>query len=282
MFMRGSRSPGRSIEDLAIGNTYFDPYTGEYDETYGDGILAPLPEINDCHITVNGTAAFNGTKACDLQIQGVDKVAPLLVGGMDGVYKMLTCKNGRPMYKRDTQDKKGERVLWYSSMHRDWDFTNGSTPKEDDILLWGGFAGKETRPQEVHEAWHLASDFMPDFNPAKSPEYAKVNITVGCVEGSKEEDSRPAPAEQKWKPLLTDTEQDEQYWAVINQGRQDMDASGGVNSGLIIIFVATGLGIVVGLPFLIAKRRGWHKGAGDKGMIAMFRETFFGKQGHSS
>lgn len=39
-----------------------------------------------------------------------------------------------------------------------------------------------------------------------------------------------AAAEQKWKPLLTDTEQDEQYWAVINQGRQDMDASGGVNS----------------------------------------------------
>lgn len=49
-----------AVEDLAIGNTYFDPYTGEYDETYGDGILAPLPEINDCHITVNGTAAFNG------------------------------------------------------------------------------------------------------------------------------------------------------------------------------------------------------------------------------
>ena len=32
---------------------------------------------------------------------------------------------------------------------------------------------------------------------------------------------------QKWKPLLTDEEQDEQYWAVINQGRQNLDASSG-------------------------------------------------------
>lgn len=39
-----------------------------------------------------------------------------------------------------------------------------------------------------------------------------------------------AAAQQKWKPLLTDEEQDEQYWAVINQGRQDLDASGGINS----------------------------------------------------
>lgn len=35
---------------------------------------------------------------------------------------------------------------------------------------------------------------------------------------------------QKWKPLLTDAEQDAQYRAVIEQGRQDLDASGGVNS----------------------------------------------------
>ena len=39
-----------------------------------------------------------------------------------------------------------------------------------------------------------------------------------------------AAVQQRWKPLLTDEEQDEQYWAVINQGRRDMDASGGINS----------------------------------------------------
>ena len=60
---------------------------------------------------------FAGTKACDVQIQGVDKVAPLLVGGMDGVYKLLTCVNGRPMYKRDAQDAKGERSFVYYPVH---------------------------------------------------------------------------------------------------------------------------------------------------------------------
>lgn len=59
-------------------------------------------------LTLTPARLLAGTKACDIQLQGVDKVAPLLVGGMDGVYKMLTCKNGRPMYKRDTQDKQGE------------------------------------------------------------------------------------------------------------------------------------------------------------------------------
>lgn len=38
---------------------------------------------------------------------------------------------------------------------------------QEDIMLWGGFAGRETRPQQVHQAWHLASEFMPNFKPAK-------------------------------------------------------------------------------------------------------------------
>lgn len=39
-----------------------------------------------------------------------------------------------------------------------------------------------------------------------------------------------AAVPQKWKPLLTDKEQDAQYWAVINEGRQDLDASGGTHT----------------------------------------------------
>lgn len=34
----------------------------------------------------------------------------------------------------------------------------------------------------------------------------------------------------KWKPLLTDEEQDEQYWAVIKQGRENLDANSGANT----------------------------------------------------
>lgn len=129
-----------AIEDLAVGSTYFDPYTGEYEETYGDGFLAALPAVNDCHVKGNGSVSFNGvhqlswrcqpcsqeahssgcllagTKACDVQIHGVDQLAPLLRGGMDGVYKLHSCKNGRPLYKRDTKDKPGECQQWYITL----------------------------------------------------------------------------------------------------------------------------------------------------------------------
>lgn len=35
---------------------------------------------------------------------------------------------------------------------------------QNDILMWGGLAAKETRPQQVQKAWHLAAEFMPNFN----------------------------------------------------------------------------------------------------------------------
>lgn len=50
-----------------------------------------------------------GTRPCDIQIQGLDKAAPLLPGGMDGAYKLATCANGRPLYKRITTDKAGDQ-----------------------------------------------------------------------------------------------------------------------------------------------------------------------------
>lgn len=34
---------------------------------------------------------------------------------------------------------------------------------QEDILMWGGFAGKETRPQQVQTAWHFAAEFMPNY-----------------------------------------------------------------------------------------------------------------------
>lgn len=34
---------------------------------------------------------------------------------------------------------------------------------QDDILMWGGYAGRETRPQHVASNWSLAAEFMPNF-----------------------------------------------------------------------------------------------------------------------
>lgn len=134
-----------TFEDDAIDQTYFDPYIGDYDDPYGDSILQDLAVVKDCQIAADGSPTFNGSsllvpdlsaeklvgalhpqkhnsqgahagsKPCDIQIQGVDKSAPGLAGGMDGVYKVLTCENGRPMYKRDTPDKAGQtQVLAYT------------------------------------------------------------------------------------------------------------------------------------------------------------------------
>ncbi len=71
-----------------------------------------------------------------------------------------SCQNGRPMYLR--KGKKGEeaRVLWYSNQFRDWDLTNGSSPREDDIIVYGGNSGREQRPEQVATTWNVATEFL--------------------------------------------------------------------------------------------------------------------------
>lgn len=128
-----------AVEHNAIDSTYFDPYTGEYDGTYGDTMFRKAPIVKDCQTGPGGSPSFNGvhqasqtcqtppallnasrlstlfaiplagTQPCDIQIQGVDTAAPLLPGGMDGAYKLVTCANGRPLYKRITTDKAGDQ-----------------------------------------------------------------------------------------------------------------------------------------------------------------------------
>lgn len=269
-----------TFEDDAIDQTYFDPYVGDYDDPYGDSILQDLAVVKDCQIAADGSPTFNGSRPCDIQIQGVDKSAPGLAGGMDGVYKVLTCENGRPMYKRDTPDKAAGRVLWYSAPHQDWDITNGSTPQEEDILMWGGFGGKDNRPQQIKTAWHLAAEFMSNFT-LTGPEYLEVDATVSCVDGS-EEEVEPPVQQRPISSLLTDEEQDAQYRAVITAARRNADVSGGLNSGLIVLFAAVGLAIVVGLPFMVAKKRGMRRAPGDsKGGISL-ATLFGGKSAHSN
>lgn len=270
-----------TFEDDAIDQTYFDPYVGDYDDPYGGNLLQDLAVLKDCQIAADGSPTFNGSKPCDIQILGVDKFAPGLAGGMDGVYKVLTCENGRPLYKRDTPDKAAARVLWYSTPHQDWDITNGSTPQEEDILMWGGFGGREDRPQQVKTAWHLAAEFMSNFT-LTGPEYLEVDATISCVDGSEADEVNPPVQQRPKSSLLTDEEQDAQYRAVINAARQNADVSSGLNSGLIVLFVFAGLAIVVVLPFMIAKKRGMRRAPGDgKGGISL-SNLFGGKAAHSN
>ena len=55
--------------------------------------------------------------------------ATKLVGGVDGVYKLSSCYNGKPMYRRKKPSPAGEeRVMWYSSTFGDWDVSRVSKP----------------------------------------------------------------------------------------------------------------------------------------------------------
>lgn len=49
-----------------------------------------------------------GTRDCALEIRGVDLAADLLAGGVDGVYRLSGCFDGKPLYMRHTSDGAGE------------------------------------------------------------------------------------------------------------------------------------------------------------------------------
>jgi len=42
---------------------------------------------------------------CNVKIQGASAVADKLAGGIDGVYEVKGCWNGRPKYKRQNSPK---------------------------------------------------------------------------------------------------------------------------------------------------------------------------------
>lgn len=64
--------------------------------------------------------------------------ADKLKGGLDGIYQLVSCYNGKPMYRRKSSPAGEDRVLWYSSTFGDWDVSKGVDPNEAEILMYGG------------------------------------------------------------------------------------------------------------------------------------------------
>mmetsp|Transcript_20858 Transcript_20858/g.49753 ORF Transcript_20858/g.49753 Transcript_20858/m.49753 type:complete len:217 (-) Transcript_20858:645-1295(-) len=114
-------------------------------------------EIPDCEVDEKGEVKLLGIEACDLKIEGADKVVDKLNGGLDGTYKVTGCHDGRPMYQR--KDKNGSRLLWYSALYKDWDFNDGDVVVESDIIGYGGDGIAEERPQFVpRDKWNLLGE----------------------------------------------------------------------------------------------------------------------------
>jgi len=41
-----------------------------------------------------------GSRPCDVKMEGADKLLKDVPGGLDGVYAVASCENGRPLFKR--------------------------------------------------------------------------------------------------------------------------------------------------------------------------------------
>ena len=80
---------------------YEDYYAEEYDF------------YEECFFDSNGKPILvNGTASCDIKISGANKQADKLTGGLDGAYKLVSCYNGKPMYRRNKSPAGEDRVLW--------------------------------------------------------------------------------------------------------------------------------------------------------------------------
>lgn len=50
--------------------------------------------------SVAAVVGYLAGTACDLKVEGADKVLKGLPGGIDGVYQVTSCESGRPLYTR--------------------------------------------------------------------------------------------------------------------------------------------------------------------------------------
>ena len=65
-----------------------------------------------------------------------------LAGGIDGIYVLSSCYNGKPMYRRKASPANEERVMWYSSTFGDWDVSKVRTGKPPAVKSgWESLVG---------------------------------------------------------------------------------------------------------------------------------------------
>jgi iron-regulated transporter 1 len=258
----------------------FNPYTNSYDDAYGDYYFDDVEEeISTCRLGEDGKPKFNETQPCNLKLEGADALLEGLSGGVDGKYEVWSCENGRPMYKRANSPKNENRVLWYSQGYRDWDLANGTLPQDDDILVFGGSGGREKHPEYVTSEWSIASEFLK--TKTGSDEYSKFPLKVTCEDGSKPEVSSEPFDNFGRGPMLTDVEMENQYREVYKRAAAK-DSSAEVNLGMVTLFVMIGLGVVFGLPYMVARTRKQRRsGRGSAGPLSSILDLSR-KRGHSN
>jgi len=233
---------------------YYGYYAGDsagyedyYDEEYGE-------YYEECFFDANGKPVLlNTTASCDTKIKGVDKVADKLSGGIDGIYKFVSCYHGKPLYRRDAKGKPAgeERVLWYSSTFGDWDVSRGTEPNEAEILMYGGDMEHASTPLFV-SAWHLGGDLS---SGGVADKFAPVAAVVTCADGTTYADGEVTTSSRKTGPVLTDAEMEAKYQFIYDRYKAG-DPSPSINFTFVVLLVMTGLTIVLAIPYFLLKKRG--------------------------
>jgi hypothetical protein len=149
-------------------------------------------------------------------------------------------------------------------------------PRDDDILVFGGSGGREPRPEYVQGSWSIATEFLSD--STSLDEYSETEMTVTCADGTK---VTPGVTSNFGRtPLLTHKEMDTQYNAIYSKAKNDSGAE--VNLGLVTLFVMIGLGVVFGLPYMVARNRRSRKDRAAGGSALSSILELSRKRGHTN
>lgn len=226
---------------------YTDDFAG-YEDYYEE-----YESFQECFFDdKNKPVLANGTASCDIKIQGVDKQADKLKGGLDGVYQLESCFNGKPMYKRKNSPAGEDRVLWYSSTFGDWDISTGSDPNDAEILMYGGEMEHAAVPLFV-SYWRLDEVLTSDTAPGED-DHLPINVQVKCADGSKPDPIATAKVQNV--NALTPAEMEMKYgqlWEQALQGRPEPSPT--INFTFVVLLVMTGLTVVLAIPYFLLRKK---------------------------
>ncbi|GLI62884.1 hypothetical protein VaNZ11_005657 [Volvox africanus] len=251
---------------------YADDFAG-YEDYYAE----EYDFFEECFFDTNGQPVLaNGTASCDIKVAGVDKQADKLNGGLDGVYKLTSCYNGKPMYKRQSSPAGEDRVLWYSSTFGDWDISMGGEPNEAEILMYGGEMEHASVPLFVG-SWHLGGDLKSD-TALGEDDYLPINVAVSCADGSVFKADTNS-YKQVIGPVLTDEEIEAKY-RYIYDNYSKVDPSPTINFTFVVLLVMSGLTIVLAIPYFLLRKKGVKAGSISVSFAQMLNQSKKKSTGH--
>eukprot|EP00892_Ulva_mutabilis_P006098 jgi/Ulvmu1/3860/UM018_0079.1 len=121
--------------------------------------------------------------ACDIEIRGADiDRKGRIPFGIDGLYTMIGCFRGFPVYSREGKTRLERRILWFSHVFEDWDVIVGDFTVDQinrPPLMYGASVPTAYRPELLAaDAWKV----MNVYHPAHADlAYSPATVSVECV-----------------------------------------------------------------------------------------------------